>query len=226
MRTILAVLLATSAPCMAAEISVRTERPVPLVVIDGVIDAATYDTFLAKTKGLDKALVRLRSRGGRINPAMAIGRAIRQRQWATEVFQLCESACALMWMSGIERHLRGGSRLGFHQPREEDGSVSITGVATEVAYLRELGYGDATIGFAVQAAPTNMKWITSTADARQAGISVTPNYLTVQMPAPTTHTVEPNAAVKRNAAASKAVSETPTHGAIGAPVAPWSIKAQ
>ena len=75
MRTILAVLLATSAPCMAAEISVRTDRPVPLVVIDGVIDAATYDTFLAKTKGLDKALVRLRSRGGRINPAMAIGRA-------------------------------------------------------------------------------------------------------------------------------------------------------
>jgi hypothetical protein len=98
-------------------------------------------------------------------------------------------------------------------------------VATEAAYLRELGYGDATIGFAVQAAPTKMKWITSTADARRAGISVTPNYLTVQMPAPTTHT-EPNAAVKRNAAASKAVGETPTHSAIGAPVAPWSIRAQ
>jgi hypothetical protein len=226
MRTFLAILLATTAPCMGAEITVHTDRPMPLVVIDGVIDATTYETFMAKTKGLDKALVRLRSRGGRVNPAMAIGRVVRQRQWATEVFQLCESACALMWMSGIERYLPGGSRLGFHQPREEDGSVSITGVATEAAYLRELGYGDATIGFAVQAAPTNMKWITSAADAWRAGISVTPHYLTVQMPAPTTHTVEPNAAVKRNGAASKTVSETPTHSAIGAPVAPSPIKAQ
>src|SRR5467141_205086 len=154
MRTILAVLLTTSAPCMAVEISVHTDRPVPLVVIDGVIDAATYDTFLAKTKGLDKAVVRLRSRGGRINPAMAIGRVIRQRQWSTEAFQLCESACALVWLGGAERYLPGGGKLGFHQPREEDGSVSITGVAMEAAYLRELGFPDATVAFAVSASPS------------------------------------------------------------------------
>lgn len=111
--------------------------------------------------------------GGSILPAMAIGRELRQLGFATEVREYCNSACSLIWMAGATRYLPPGSRLGFHQPRETNHAVSISGVAQEAAYLARLGLTDAAITWAVSAAPTDLRWLTLE-DARRFAIAVVP----------------------------------------------------
>jgi hypothetical protein len=108
---ILAALLSTAAN--AAEITV--------VRLSGVIAQGDEFKFVYLTSHLSKAVVRLDSVGGFIYLAMAIGRSIRDRHWDTEVYYDYESACGLIWSGGQQRFLPPGTRLGFHQPKDNAG---------------------------------------------------------------------------------------------------------
>jgi hypothetical protein len=173
MKRLLLVLLATTAPVHAAEITVQRDPVLSTVLIDGVIELRDYRDFIAATRGLGKALVRLRSIGGKIIAAMQIGQEVRDRQWSTEVAGSCQSACSLIWVAGTERYLPPGSSLGFHQPKTEDGTVATDGVARIGAYLKFTGYGENTISFAVSAPPGGMRWIVSPKEAEKVGIAIT-----------------------------------------------------
>ena len=167
------VLLTAASPLRAATIEVHGEFEPPVITLDGIVEPKDLAAFQDKARGLSQAVVRLRSIGGSILPAMAIGRELRQLGFSTEVREYCNSACSLIWMAGATRYLPPGSRLGFHQPREMNHAVSISGVAQEAAYLARLGVTDAAITWAVSAAPTDLRWLTLE-DARRFAIAVVP----------------------------------------------------
>lgn len=172
---LLVALVATlsAAPAGAATIEARGDLEPPVITIDGIVEPKDLAAFLDKARGLRQAVVRLRSVGGSILPAMAIGRELKQLGFSTEVRDYCNSACSLIWIAGSTRYLPPGSHLGFHQPREQNHTVSIPGVAQEAAYLARLGLTDAAITWAVSAPPTDLRWLTYE-DARRLGIAVVP----------------------------------------------------
>ena len=183
MRSIaLAMLLGSLAlPCAAANITVYRDQSPPVVFIDGTLEFQDAWIFKDNTEGLAKAVVKLRSRGGQISAAIAMGTRIHRLQFETEVWQTCQSACGLIWLAGVKRYLPPGTSLGFHQPRDVNtGGVSISSVARIGAYLGQLGLSDQAITFTVSAPPNEMKWITSAAEAEKVGIAVAPQLLMAQ----------------------------------------------
>src|SRR5438270_742885 len=63
-----------------------------------------------------KAVV-LNSPGGSVNDALAMGRLIREKKFATEVEagQSCVSSCPLVFAGGIERRVGANAAIGVHQ---------------------------------------------------------------------------------------------------------------
>ena len=73
----------------------------------------------------------LDSPGGSLVPAIAIGKLVRQKGYATVVLDqsTCNSACALIWLAGTPRYLEGAGNLGFHASYTEQGGRLVeTGV--------------------------------------------------------------------------------------------------
>jgi hypothetical protein len=173
MKIVAVALFCTLAlPAQAASITVdRTHSP-PVVFIDGDLEQKDSYAFTALTEGMEKALVKLRSVGGRIYPALQIGNEIRRRGFDTSVIGYCNSACALIWAGGSNKHLPQNAKLGFHQPREDDGKVSTSGIAVVASYMARLGYSDAAIRFALAAPPNSMKWV-GTAERGMMGVNKT-----------------------------------------------------
>jgi hypothetical protein len=170
---VLAALLASASPCAGASIELYRDQQPPVIFIDGTLEPKDLDGFLARTQGLKEAIVRLKSVGGSILPAMAIGREVRKLGFSTEVTEYCHSACSLIWMAGNRRYFPPGSRVGFHQPIDRNRAASIYGVALEASYLARLGFSDAAITYALSAAPSSLRWLTIE-DAQRLGIAVTP----------------------------------------------------
>lgn len=82
---------------------------------------------LGITKRLDAALMNdigireiiLSSEGGNIYEARGLARLFRDRGLSTTVIDECSSACTTAFIGGVERTLKTGARLGFHQYRVE-----------------------------------------------------------------------------------------------------------
>lgn len=53
--------------------------------------------------------------GGRMGPAYEIFQLIRSRRLSTRVERECDSACAIMFLGGVQRSLGFYGRIGFHQ---------------------------------------------------------------------------------------------------------------
>lgn len=111
-------------------------------------DEAAFHTLLSQAP---TALIVLTGPGGRVMPALAIGREIRGDGLQTLVPEgaSCASACALIWLAGTRRMLASRARLGLHalSTRQGNGGVSETHAFDDVLvhYLTELGYAfDAT----------------------------------------------------------------------------------
>ena len=169
-----AALSITAIPARAAIVELYRDQQPPVIFIDGTLEPKDLDGFVAKANGLKEAVVRLKSIGGSILPAMAIGREVRQRGYATEVREFCSSACSLIWMAGSKRYLPPGSRVGFHQPIDKNRAVSINGVALEASYLARLGLSDAVVGYAIGAPPSELRWLT-VEDAQRIGLALMPS---------------------------------------------------
>lgn len=89
-----------------------------LILIDGeFVPGLTRDLKELLNSGSDVRGVVLNSDGGRIFEARGIAKLIGERQLATYVYRMCQSACATAFIAGSPRHLGEQGRLGFHQYR-------------------------------------------------------------------------------------------------------------
>jgi hypothetical protein len=85
----------------------------------GTIMLGTADDFaaeIAKRGSYIKTVV-LRSPGGSVRDALAMGRLIRQKQYATEVegSRYCASSCPLVFAGGVERRASSTAAIGVHE---------------------------------------------------------------------------------------------------------------
>jgi hypothetical protein len=85
----------------------------------GTIEPGTAERFaveIEKRGGYVKTIV-LHSPGGSVSDALAMGRLIRSRAFATEVEngRTCASSCPLVFASGVERRAGEKSAIGVHQ---------------------------------------------------------------------------------------------------------------
>jgi hypothetical protein len=117
-----------------------------MLILEGIIEPGDYFSvrnFLSKKSNFQKISggVFLASPGGHINEAMKIGHLIRALQLSTDAppgprrgalafgepaitrnnlvnpnNYLCTSACFLIYVAGVRRHLTSAGRLGVHRP--------------------------------------------------------------------------------------------------------------
>ena len=77
---------------------------------------AAFAAEVAKRADYIKTVV-LNSPGGSVSDALAMGRLIREKKFATEVEanKYCASSCPLMFMGGVERRAGDKASIGVHQ---------------------------------------------------------------------------------------------------------------
>ena len=111
-----------------------------IITISGGIDQGDYEKFVAVAEGASGTVV-LDSRGGHGLVAMKIGYFIRNKGWATSVAAnaVCNSACVLIWIAGVHRHLDRFARLGLHSAATSMGGKRSDESNRRIAYyLREM----------------------------------------------------------------------------------------
>jgi hypothetical protein len=165
----MALLLATIKYAPAAEIIVRTVPPPhndeAVVILQGRIVMGDETKFREQTEKLlsSKVFLFLDSVGGELSSALNIANFVRTNQWTTIVTNgdTCNSACSLIWFSGIHRELGMVAHIGMHSvavggdpsKRSAWGNLAVT------KYLQAIGMDEALVQRATAADPTNMDYI-------------------------------------------------------------------
>jgi hypothetical protein len=142
---LLTAALAIAAPAAQAMTMIRQGDT---MVMAGAVVHSDFQQFIDKLKeGPLKRVILLGSRGGDSQAAFDISERIRRQQISTVVAGPCVSACALIFMGGVERQMMGGktlpgTRLGFHAPHyKETRKVSDVGTLRVSAWLKEASDG-------------------------------------------------------------------------------------
>ena len=163
----LAPLMALAQPAPSGVFAARDGNNT-VIVISGRISAETETAFTTALRGATgRPRIYLSSPGGSLTPGLNMGRMIREARLETFVpaGAGCWSACGLIWLAGVERHLDPTGRVGFHAayvPQQgapndgRGGQVSGSGNAVIGAYLSRLGYNDNAIRFFTSARPDQM----------------------------------------------------------------------
>lgn len=95
-------------------------RPGGVLLIDGTLELGiTKRLAEALMNDIDIHKIILSSEGGNIYEARGLARLFRDRGLSTMVADECSSACTTAFIGGVERTLKTGARLGFHQYRVE-----------------------------------------------------------------------------------------------------------
>lgn len=140
------------------------------IFAEGTIDekaAARFASFFALNAHLlpHKKQVSLHSPGGNVVGAIQLGTLIRRLGLDTELVegQVCASACALVFMGGIQRSFWNDSRLGVHQ--FYSGGVIDEGTAQQLStaistYAATMGIDRRVIDIASVVPPQSMHWLT------------------------------------------------------------------
>jgi hypothetical protein len=172
------LMLCTLGAAQAAQITI--ERGVKgdsdTIKIQGEIKLGDEDKFRSLAMGSRRATVLLDSNGGRLIPALEIGKMIRLKGFSTAVQDaMCSSACSLIWLAGEPRIMNNFTSIGFHTAFTKDKSGLNTSGPTDGAivgaYLTRLGFSEKVVLFVVSASPKEMHWLQkSTAD--RLGIAV------------------------------------------------------
>ena len=127
---------------VAADISVTAGKDgsADLIIIKGAITAEDEKKFKQIALNTEFATVVLDSPGGLLRPAIAIGKTIRIKEFATAVLDAeCISSCALIWLAGDIRYMAKNSKVGFHAAYIEDKDGKTIPAATGNALvLRDL----------------------------------------------------------------------------------------
>jgi hypothetical protein len=128
------------------------------ISLEGKFEPGDDRNFVNKVLGIERAVIVLESPGGTIDPALAIGRAIRLKGFDTVVLDgaTCASACGLVWLAGSSRFMGENAKLGFHavfvmedgRPQEKGSGNAVVG-----AYLAMLGLPTRAIRYVTMAPP-------------------------------------------------------------------------
>lgn len=124
------------------KIQMWTKSP-PSYTLAGDIDPGAEDLFAEIVGDRMGGVLDLRSEGGDVQAALAIGRLVRAHHIQTSARSTCLSACAIIWAAGISRYRGKDAVLGFHHPWHlEDGEI-VEGSGPELtAYFKEMGYSE------------------------------------------------------------------------------------
>lgn len=114
-------------PCMVSPASAMTMlRSNDTLILFGKIEASDLQRFHRNLSGGPvKHVVLTESPGGDMGAAYGISHLITQRKINTAVRGSCYSACAIIFMAGIERQMLAGkdlarTSLGFHGPHNKE----------------------------------------------------------------------------------------------------------
>lgn len=131
------------------------------IKILGAIEPGFTAKLTATLAATPKAtFVALGSGGGSVAEAIASGRLIRSKGLKTTIWNNCYSACPLVFLGGVERHVHSPyPSLGFHQISTSAGVITKNSpVYARVAdYIREMGTDEQfVINSMLRAAPQQM----------------------------------------------------------------------
>ena len=157
----------------AAEVSTKPSLTLggTIIFVNGDIVPGDERQFRAVAESVSSDVpVVLRSRGGNVLAAMAIGRTIKARGLTTFVGRAdyCESACGLIWLAGRHAVVQRNSALGFHATAL-NGQPSPQGDTLVDYYLREIGMSRSEIAYILGTPQPSIQWATE-ADAAALGI--------------------------------------------------------
>jgi hypothetical protein len=165
-----------ASPVSAADIVVAPiDDHLFAISIIGNISDGDGNLFREKTKQIGQAVVFLKSPGGDLASGLSIGEQIRAKHFSTSVSfdNICASACALAWLSGVKRTISPRAKVGFHAAYTVDNGVAsetAPGNAMVGAYLDRLGISYKGIYSLTSADPDDMHWI-NLKDEETTGIS-------------------------------------------------------
>jgi len=173
--SLLAMTLAT--PASAATIVLDRSGSPPMLILAGEIVRGDGERFAEAAAGLDAAVVMLASPGGNMLAGLRIGQVVRGQKFSTLVPDgaLCASACAYIWLGGLQRFMQPRGLVGFHAAYVvRDGAKLESGAGNALvgAYLSRLGLSDDAILYISATAPEQITWLTREA-AERVGIQVT-----------------------------------------------------
>jgi hypothetical protein len=158
------VSLLIAAPAAGAEI---TRHNVPfigdVIAIAGVIEPGDDEKFDAATSNNlpPPAIVDLNSDGGHNDPAIKIGQTVRARRYATVVSNgaICNSACVLIWLSGVERYFGETAKLGVHSASTSEGKRNDEGNELIAIFYRYMGAPQEMIDLQSKTKPSAVKYL-------------------------------------------------------------------
>jgi PAN domain len=149
----------------SAEIRVDKElfQGYPVIRIDGPIDVGDDLVFQSDASKFDKALVFLSGQGGAIEPALAIGKSIRERNFFTIVPTNadCAALCGIAWLGGVKRFVFVGGRVDFHGPFDNPKKEMINSKSADMLgnYLKNLNILQGVIAHITCAPERRVSWI-------------------------------------------------------------------
>lgn len=149
----------------AAEITHTASDGMGVILVEGEIAAGDDEKFRVISLKYRNAVVTLNSNGGRLLPAIEIGKIIKVAGYDTVVpgSAICASSCALIWTAGATRWLSPNGKVGFHASyRDNNGRLEESGVANALVgnYLTLLNLPQKAIVFATSASPNEILWLT------------------------------------------------------------------
>ena len=150
-----------------------------IISIKGDFKIGDENKFRELALNSNRATVFLDSDGGKLQPALEIGKIIRIKGFATAVQDtICSSACAMVWLAGEPRMMSNFTSIGFHAPFTLDPagkavSDAIHGALTG-SYLTGLGFSPRVVMFVVSAGANDLHLLNK-ATADRLGIAVTFN---------------------------------------------------
>jgi Peptidase family M23 len=110
-------------------------------------------------------VVSLSSTGGSTFAAIEIGKLVRAKGLSTVVAgkRACASACALIWLGGLQRYKSNTAKVGFHASYtigKNGARESGLGNALVGRYLTQLNLSENAVVFVTLAPPQRMNWLT------------------------------------------------------------------
>jgi hypothetical protein len=149
---------------------------IPAVIrVEGKFGDAEADAFNGAAGGIRNAIVYFNSPGGAVRSGVMLGRIIRARGFVTAVAnrETCYSACALAWLAGKKRFIGYSAAVGFHAPHGKKWERIPAAEAIVAAYVRYLGFSDATASYVLAADPKDLNFMTNELDGNAHGIALT-----------------------------------------------------
>lgn len=168
----LAFSLSVASPASGLELSRTDNDGLAIITVRGEILPGDGERFVRYAMA-DKALIVLSSPGGDVVSAITMGEHIRMKGYMTFVppNEICASACALTWLSGIVRGGTKTSKIGFHAAYSGNGVVTASGNALVGAYLNKIGASYKVVRFVTMPDPSDMSWLTYE-KAKELGIEI------------------------------------------------------